>query len=54
MGFNLAFEGLIMITVQLTIMVCGAQDKIMSFIRCTMNWTQSGKNKETEVTGTPM
>jgi hypothetical protein len=55
MGFNSAFRGLRMITVQLTIMVYGEQDTIMSFIRCTMNWTQlKCKNKKTDVAGTPL
>jgi len=52
MGFNSTFKGLSMITVQLTIMVYEEQGTIMSFVRCTMKWTQSDKNKKTEVAAT--
>jgi len=54
MGFNSSFKGLSVITVQLTTMVYEEQDTIMSFVRCTMNWTQSDKSKKTEVAGTPV
>ena len=54
MGFNSTFKGLRMIMVRLTIMVYEEQDTVMSFVLCTMNWTQSGKNKKTDLDGTPV
>ena len=42
------------VTVQLTITVYGVQGTVMSFIRCTVKWARSGKNRKTEVAGTTL